>query len=179
MASGAAAKRYAQAIFGIAHDANNHDAWLSDLAAIAEISQHPRASEYLGNPKIAQSDKETVAARLLTTIQPQAMNLVKMLIARRRLDLAPAIFDAFEGLVNEARGISEASVITAVELTEDEAERLRKQLETVTGKQIILTRRVDPDILGGMVARIGAQLIDGSTRPRLDQLRRTLAGAAR
>lgn len=179
MASATAGKRYAQAIFGIARDTGTIDAWLSDLATIAEVSRHPRAADYLSNPKVSQEAKEAAAARLFPGIQPQAMNLVKMLIARRRVDLAPAIFAAYQDLVNEERGIAEAEVTTAVPLTDDEAEQLRDRLAQVTGKQIVLTRRVDPEIIGGLVARIGDQLIDGSTRTRLAQLRRSLAHAAR
>lgn len=179
MASATAGKRYAQAIFSIARENNTIDAWLSDLSAIAEVSRHPRAAEYLSNPKVAVTDKEAVAARLFPTLQPQAMNLVRMLVARRRIDLAPSIFMGFEQLVNNERGIAEAEVTTAVPLTDAEADDLRAKLATLTGKQIILTRRVDEAIIGGMIARIGDQMIDGSTRTRLAQLRRNLANVTR
>ena len=179
MASVNAGKRYAQAIFAIASEKNTIDAWLSDLSAIAEVSRHPRAAEYLSNPKVAVSDKESVAVRLFPTIQPEALNLVRMLVARHRLDLAPAIFTAFENTVNEMRGITEAEVTTAVTLSDAEADEVRTKLAALTGKQIILTRRVDEAIIGGMIARIGDQMIDGSTRTRLAQLRRSLATATR
>lgn len=179
MASATAGRRYAQAIFGLASEKNTIDAWLNDLQVIAEVSQHPRAAEYLSNPKVPFEKKEEVAARLFPSVQPQALNLVRMLLTRQRFELAPSIFAAYEELVNQMRGIAQAEVTTAVPLSDQEAEQLRERLSAATGKQIILNRKVDPEIIGGMVARIGDQLIDGSTRTRLSQLRRTLAGITR
>ncbi|MHB8377115.1 MAG: F0F1 ATP synthase subunit delta, partial [Dehalococcoidia bacterium] len=81
--------------------------------------------------------------------------------------------------VDERRGIAHALVTTAVPLSDDERGAVAARLSAITGKTVDVVPVVDPAIIGGVVARIGDQLIDGSTRTRLKALRRSLEGAAR
>ncbi len=89
--------------------------------------------------------------------------------------LAPQIQEAFEELYLEAQGIAYADVTTAIPLTADEETNVVASLSKLTGKQVKLRTHVDPEIIGGILARVGDQLIDGTVTTQLRQLRNRLA----
>ena len=99
------------------------------------------------------------------------LNLARILVHRGRTALAAQIAEAFQELADAARGIAHAEVTTAVPLSEGEAKAVAEKLAEITGKQVVVQTRVDEGIIGGLVARIGDRLIDGSTRSRLAALR--------
>jgi F-type H+-transporting ATPase subunit delta len=102
---------------------------------------------------------------------------VRLLTAKGRLALLPQIAEAFQELVDDYRGIAHADVLTAVPLDEQGQQELSARLSQITGKSVLIEAHQDPQILGGLVARIGDRLIDGSTRSKLHALRRELAGS--
>jgi F-type H+-transporting ATPase subunit delta len=104
---------------------------------------------------------------------------VRLLGSKGRLELLPQIAEAFQEFVDERRGIAHARVVTAVPLNDDEQRALAERLSQLTGKTVDLRLYHDESILGGLVARIGDRLIDGSTKSKLIALKRRLAGAAR
>jgi F-type H+-transporting ATPase subunit delta len=118
-------------------------------------------------------------AGLEGTIGPLSMNLARILAAKDKLHLLSDIREIFQEKVDEARGVAHAVVTTAVALGDDERSAVAQRLSAVTGKQVEITSVVDESIIGGLVARIGDQLIDGSTRTRLLALKRQLATATR
>ncbi|MGD9143877.1 MAG: ATP synthase F1 subunit delta, partial [Dehalococcoidia bacterium] len=79
-------------------------------------------------------------------------------------------------LLDTYRGIEPAKVITAVPLDEKDKQKLTERLSAVVGKQVVLKAEVDPEILGGIIARVGGKLLDGSTRSKLAALKRELTG---
>jgi len=76
------------------------------------------------------------------------------------------------------QGLEHAEVITAIPIDEEDKEKLAQRLATITGKQIVLAADIDPTIIGGFVARVGDKLIDGSTRARLESLKKRLIETA-
>jgi F-type H+-transporting ATPase subunit delta len=103
------------------------------------------------------------------------MNLLRILVSRQRMHLLPNIVREFEALELEARGIAEADVTVARSVGEAEQEVIARRLSEITGKQVHVQVHVDPGILGGIVVRIGDQLIDSSVAGRLQRLRQRLA----
>jgi F-type H+-transporting ATPase subunit delta len=97
-------------------------------------------------------------------------------VEKGRIELAQQVRDEYQRLLDERRGIAQATVFTAVPLSDDERRAVAQRLQKLTGKEIVLDAQVDPDVLGGLVARIGDRLIDGSTRGRLLALRQSLVG---
>jgi F-type H+-transporting ATPase subunit delta len=106
-------------------------------------------------------------------------NLVKLLESKRRLSLLPQIAESFQSMLDEHNNIAHAQVLTAVSLDEDERNALTSRLSELTGKEVQVEIHEAPEILGGLVARIGDRLIDGSARTKLLALKRQLARATR
>jgi F-type H+-transporting ATPase subunit delta len=176
VASGSAARRYAQAVFDLAQEQNRFDEWYDELSRIAEVVAQPEMKRFLLNARISRSEKRKVANDTILGLSPQAQNLIGLLIQRDRLIDAPRIFAAYEELLFEHKGIARARVTTAVPLDPSEERVVSEQLQRLTGKDIRLTTDVDPSIIGGVVVRVGDRLLDGSTRTLLSELRERLAG---
>ncbi len=174
-----AARRYAEAAFGIARDRGTYAQWQEDLSSIAQLVDDPTAGPYLASLRVGEADKRRLLERALD-IGPLAKNLALLLLQRGRLHLAGQLSAEFERLYNAEHGIALAEVTTAVPVSDAEERAIAARLQEITGaREVRLQTRVDPAIIGGMVARVGDRLIDGSTRTRLVQLRRALAGESR
>lgn len=173
----ASVKRHAQAVFSIALERDELDGWLSDLRRIAQAMAEPQLIAMLETPRLRLSDKTRLLDEVLGGISPLAMNLAYLLVARGRLGIAGKIASEYQRLVNEHRGIQHVEVTTAIPLDDEDRKRLKDRLEAVTDREIVLSAEVDPEIIGGIVARLGDRLIDGSTRSKLKALRRSLIEA--
>lgn len=174
MADGVAARRYAQAIFDIAQERGDIDRWLDDLRLASEVLGEPSVLGFMSNPDVAFGQKQRILMKSLGSLNPLALNVVYLLIQRSRLQTLSDILSEFETLVNELRGIEIAEITTAVPLSDQEAVAVARRLEALTGKRIVLQQSVDEAIIGGMIARVGDKLIDGSVRGKLTALRERL-----
>jgi F-type H+-transporting ATPase subunit delta len=177
MASGAA-KRYAQAVFSLAQERGTLDRWQADLAVLDEVMANPAAEIYLKNPNVSTADKQALLDKVLANGQPEARNLAQILIQRQRLSIVPDLVRIFNDAVLAERGIAVAEVTTAEPLGPNEQEIVRSKLKELIGKEIELRLHTDPSIIGGIVARIGDQLIDGSVLNQLRRLRARLMAPA-
>lgn len=170
---GGAARRYAQAVLELAKQNNTLDRWLSDLKVLNGIFGTERAVESLEDPKLTTESRHAVVNGLVPAgvVQPLALNLLLLLIDRQRLALLPRITQVFQDMYNKEKGIVVADVTTAVPLDAAHQQRLEQQLARITGgKQIELRLHEDPSILGGIIARIGDELLDASVATRLSSL---------
>jgi F-type H+-transporting ATPase subunit delta len=174
-----AAKRYAQAAFEIARDRDSLEQWVADLALVAQVMADPQAMAILSSTKVALADRHRLLEGILEGIDPLVMNLAKLLVAKGRVGIASQVAEAYRDLVDEHSGVAHASVVTAVPLTEPERRAVEERLSRITGKKVVAHLEVEPEIVGGLVARVGDRLIDGSTRSRLLALKRNLAGQER
>ena len=177
MAKTISARRHAQAVFQIALEKKELESWQSDLNMIAEVLGNPQLVAILENPKLQFNQKEKILQNILTGINPVAMNLVYFLVVKNRLRIVEDLVDEYRRLLNAHYGREMAEVITAIPLGDKEKERLQKKLATITQKEVVITTQVDPDIMGGLVAKVGDQVIDGSVRTRLKELRKSLVEA--
>lgn len=172
-----AAKRYAEAVLQLAKEQGRLDEWAQQLDIIAQVLGHPEVAASLDSARIPVAEKLALVERTLSDLEPMALNLAKLLVAKGRAHLAPEIAEAYRELADEEKGIVHAHVITAVPLTEEEKRDLVQRLEAATGRRVVLHAEVDEGIIGGVVVRMGDRLIDGSTRSRLLALKRQLAEA--
>ena len=179
MATRAYAKRYSQAVFEIAQEKGELDSWQSNLERVTRLGDDVALVTLLENPKLPFHEKAKLLAERLGDINPLALNLVYLLVTRGRLNMVGEIADEYQRLLNSYRGIEPAEVITAVPLAEADRLRLAERLSTVVGKQVVIKPEVDISLIGGIVARVGGKLLDGSTRSRLAALKRELSGAVR
>ncbi len=177
MASGAG-KRYAQAVFGLARESGRFDQWQDELARLNELVTDPQASVFLASPNIAESKKTELLDAVLANSQPEARNLAHLLLQRDRLGIVPDIYQIFQDEVLAERGIAVAEVTTAEPLDEQDQQVVKDRLKKLIGKDIELKMNTDPAMIGGIVARVGDQLIDGSVVSQLRRLRNRLAATA-
>jgi F-type H+-transporting ATPase subunit delta len=171
------AKRFSQAVFEIARERNEFDQWIKDLLRMAALAQNGEFISVVENPKFSFTDKVRLANDQLTGLRPLALNLVYILINQNKFALLTDIYTEYQSLLDEYRGIEKADVITAVPLDESEKAKLAQRLGDMTGKKVILNLRVDSNIIGGMIARVGGKIIDGSTKNQLAVLRNELVKA--
>lgn len=175
--SSGAARRYAQAAFEIALETNQLDKWLSDLENLASALEDVGLAAALENPRIPMSARIGLVQTRLSDMAPLTLNLAYLLLVRGRLGLAGGIAQEYGILLDANRGIERAEVTTAVSLAESEKAAVSRRLAEILGKDVRLTTKVDPEIIGGLVARIGDKLLDGSTRNKLIALKRNLIEA--
>ncbi len=175
MADPQAAKRYAQAAFSIAAEEGPGALarWRSDLADVASVLAESGLSTLLADGRMPVAERQALAARALD-VQPLALNLARLLIQKGRSLDARFVEKAFAAMADEAEGLAQAQLTTAVELTPDQVSGIEQRLSTALNRRVSTTAVVDPSILGGIVVRVGDQLLDGSIRTRLRRLRREL-----
>lgn len=172
MLKGAVARRYAEAVFDLGVQEGTLDRWLSDLRLIAEAYSNRRLSFILRQPRVPFTRKEAIVRDLLEKqVTPQALALALLLVERELVEVGPKVAEAFEQKLDDYRGQAKATVTTAIPMDERQLQEVATYLQAITGKKITLETKVDPAILGGLVAQIGDTLIDGSVRRRLAQLR--------
>lgn len=174
MAGQLSAKRHAQAVFEIALEKDELERWQSDLEQIAALAGDERAVAWLESAKTSADHKSRYLEEVLGGISALARNLVELLLSRRSLNAAPAIAAAYEARLREHRGVETATVTSALKLDETAQNRLREELAAIVGREIELTTRVDPAVVGGFVALVGDRLLDGSTRHRLEAMRQEI-----
>ena len=180
MPASASARRYATAAFNVAGETGDYDGWLNVLLEFARVLRMPSARTVFMSPAVPTSQKVAAIDRLLPNATPVVRNFLHILAERDRLDEVPDIADALRELINVRRGIVTAEVTTAIPLDRDMERLVAQRLAAHLGREpdkVTIRSRVDPTIIGGVVARVGDRLIDDSVRGRLDRLRRTLAGA--
>jgi F-type H+-transporting ATPase subunit delta len=173
------ARRYAQAVLDIALEQKELDRWRTDLDKVVAALSDGTFMAVLESPKIKFEDKSRLLKVSLAGISPLALNLVMMLVARGNVNMVPEIAAEYRRLVDEYRGIESADVVTAVPLDKRDEEHLARELGGMTGKKVQLKSRTDPAIIGGIVARVGGKLLDGSTRSKLLALKKELASGGR
>jgi F-type H+-transporting ATPase subunit delta len=170
----ASAKRHAQALFKLALERNEVDKWRDELRTIATTLSDPQLVIILENPKIHLSEKERLIQKCLPELSQLATNFVYLLIAKQRLGILSQTVTEYEHMADALQGLEHAKVTTAVPIDDEEQKKLSERLAAITAKRVSLTTEVDPSIIGGFVARIGDTLIDGSTKAKLEALKKRL-----
>jgi len=173
------AKRYARALVEIGEANGALDKYGSDLTALTEIiSQSRDFREVLVSPVFTKDDKKKISGEILTKIGADTMvkNFVNVLIDRKRIDQLNGIEEAFRSSVDEIRGITRGEVISAEPLEKSHLSRRTEALSKITYKKVLVTTKVDPFLIGGLVARVGDMVFDGTIRTQLNQLKESLKG---
>ena len=179
MARGVYAKRYAQAVFEIALERKELDRWQSDLGKIASLAEDAALVAVLASPRFHFDEKVKLLSERLGEINPLALNLAYLLVTRGRLGVIGDIADEYQRRLDSHHGIERAEVTTAIPLDDEEKLKLEERLGGIVRKKVVLEPEVDSSVVGGFVARIGGKLLDGSTRSKLEALKRELIRAER
>ena len=173
-----AANRYAKALFDVALEEKADLAKINeDLSAVAEVMTTNRelmlAAHRIAVPDEArQAVMEQVADKLGLSVQVK--KLVLLLTAGRKLAMAQDLADAFQDRLQAHQNIVRAEVTSAAPLSPEKTKALEESLSKVTGKKVELSVSVDPELLGGVVAKIGSTVYDGSVKTQLQRMRQEL-----
>lgn len=171
------AKRYAEAAYLLARESGSEDTWSTGLATMSSLFADAEAQALLQSTRVPAADKLRLVEDALADADPLVLNLARLLLHRGRTALGPQIAEAFQETLDEAKGIAHAVVTSAVPLSQEDLNAVVRKLSETTGKKVVVETQLDESILGGLVVRIGDRLIDGSTRTKLEALKRQMAGS--
>jgi F-type H+-transporting ATPase subunit delta len=173
-----AGRRYALAVLEIARSDGSFESWSRAIDGLASLTQRPEFVAALQADGMTDEKFTAVVRQVVPEIRQVELNLFRVLRSKTRLALGPSIASYFTELLDRERGIVRARLRTAVPLDEQQLSAVRQRLTSQTAATVELEAEVDPSILGGAVLQIGDQLIDGSTRRRLQRLRQELTAAS-
>lgn len=170
------AKRYAVALFELTHDQGTDADTLAELTAIRDILvQNPEFTKALLSLRIDEAAKRNMLATLSEGTSQVVANLIQMTYDYRRIQNLPVIITKYEELVNEAAGVVNAEVQTAVPLSDEQVTRLKEQLvQRYQANEVRLTQIVDEDLLGGVIVKANDQILDGSLATKLAAIRQSI-----
>jgi len=171
--------RYALALFELAEEAKAIDQVEHSLLAVRDaLAQSADLREVTTSPLVARGDavKAVTATADQMGLDPTTRSFLGVLAENRRLGQLPQIIRAFRQLATRHRGEQTAEVTSAHPLTDEQVVELRQQLRQRVGREVAIDLNVDPAILGGLVVRIGSQMIDSSIRTRLNALASAMKG---
>ncbi|MGD9819734.1 MAG: ATP synthase F1 subunit delta [Desulfomonilaceae bacterium] len=173
------AKRYAKALVEIALGKDKLDKYGADLSGFTHLIESSRdLREVLVSPVFTKEDKKKIAGDVLSkmTADPMVVNFVKVLIDRKRIDQLQGINAAFADKVDEIRGITRGEIISAEPLTDEDMNQVTEALSKLSGKKVLLQAKVDDFLIGGLYAKVGDMVFDGTIRTQLNQLKESLKG---
>jgi F-type H+-transporting ATPase subunit delta len=172
------ARNYAEALVSLAERANDLDGWGETITEVADaIEADPRLANFLASPKVnAQGKIEIITKAFQDRLPRLFVRFLAAVITNRRQRLIPEIAIEYSLLVDEIQGRVHARVTVAREPDERLRASVEKQLSTITGMRVVPHFVVKPEILGGMIARMGDTVMDGSLARRLETLRSRMLG---
>ena len=171
-----AERLYAKALFEAAEDSGRVDAVQRDLDEFADaVEASPELSAFLANPQVDPAAKVGVLGELSEGSDELVHNFLRLVAAKGRAGQIPGIRDECQALVDRAQGRVAVELTTAFELSDDEAATIVAQIEQSSGRKVEATRKVDPELVGGMILQAGSLRVDASVRGRLERLRHELA----
>ncbi|MDB4953079.1 MAG: synthase delta subunit [Myxococcales bacterium] len=174
MVTGSLSRRYARAVFDLGQEHKNLDKLGADLRAIAKaMKESTELASVLTNPALRRSERRKVIEAVLDKIgvQPHTKNLVWILLEGERLGSLPAISRELDAMTEGLAGRVSAEVISARPLEPAQLTHLTAALEKLSGKKVSISKREDPNLLGGLVAKVGDTVYDGSLLTQLRNLR--------
>ena len=170
---------YARALFEASKEKGRLDQVRDELAHFVQAAADvPELRQLLRNPQLDPRARAEALRDLMEGGDELLRNFLLLLADKGRSRQLEEIARQFERLVAEDEGVVHAELTTAVELSEEEARELLKQVEAASGRKVEATRTVDSDLIGGIVLQVGSHRLDASVRGRLERLRRELVGKA-
>lgn len=177
MISGSIAKRYAKAFIELSIEQHQIETVSREFADFqSKLSSSAPLSAVMTNPSILTEQRLAVLQELLESMKYSDLTrkFLILLAQKRRLDVFDAIVREFSAYDDQRRGVVRVQVTSAVPLTADHESMLVRQIEKLTGRKALVTQKVDPSIMGGIITRMGDLQIDGSLSSRLKRLKKAL-----
>ena len=174
------AKRYAKAIFAVGQEEGKSEAFRETLNVLSDfLEKYPAAMDALTNLLYPMELKEKVMAQLISELQSDQLmaNFLNLVVQKKRADILPEIANEFQLLIDADQNISRGTVISALEISGELQAKVQSTLENITGNKVILTSEIDPAIIGGIVAKVGDLVMDGSIKTQLAGLNESIKGS--
>ncbi|GAA0605273.1 F0F1 ATP synthase subunit delta [Virgibacillus siamensis] len=176
MSEAVVANRYADALFQIANEQGKTEQLMEEFDVLGEIFRtNHELNAFLEHPRVSNSRKKQFIGDVFNDFSVNVKNTLKILVERHRTEVIPSIIDHYIKLMNDAKGIAEATVYSVRELSDDEREQLEKTFAKRLNKQMVkLQNVVDPSVLGGVKVRVGNSIYDGTISGKLQRLERNI-----
>jgi F-type H+-transporting ATPase subunit delta len=173
------ARRYASALADVVIERREEREVQQEIETWASMIQgNPQLKEAFANPTVAYDQKQKVLEELIsrTRVRPTTASFLRVLLRNQRLAQLPEVAERFGQILDERAGVVAAQITTARPISEELKKSLHDALMSATGQTVRLTCATDETIIGGVVARIGSTVFDGSVQNRLERLAEGLAG---
>jgi len=174
------ANRYAKALFAVAQEENAFDEYSKALNEIAAaFAEYPEVRDGLSNPVYPLEARAKVMDYLVEQLGAGGVvkNFLNLIVQKKRAEFLPEIAEAFQVLVDKHNNVCQGTVVSATELSEELKGKVQATLEKLTGKKVNLSAEVDPSIIGGIIARVGDLVLDGSIKSQLTGLKESIKGS--
>jgi F-type H+-transporting ATPase subunit delta len=173
------AEVYARALFEAARDDDVLDRVHDELGEFADALERERSLQvFLFSPYFSSEEKKDGVKRIVTDADERLVNFLELLAERHRMPALFRIRRTFDAMWAEENKLLPVTVTSAVDLDESLVKDIGKRIEEQTGRQVELSSKVDPGVLGGLQVRVGNMVLDATVRNRLEQLRKQVARAA-
>jgi F-type H+-transporting ATPase subunit delta len=172
------ARTYARALFDAAKEQGKLDEIREELDTfVAAIREVPELRALIRNPQLDPQAKAEALTAVLQSADELLRNFARLVAEKGRAPMLEEIAREYNALVAAEERILNVELTTAYELSDNEADSIVKQIEEAAGRRVDAERTVDPELIGGVVVKVGTLEVDSSVRGRLERLRRELAGA--
>ncbi len=169
------AKEYAKALFLLTEELRTTDAVADQLKTVKRIlSENPKYIQLLDTPALVKEEKLSLIDRAFASLDGNLLNLIKILCEKHAVYQFSRMADSFAVLYDESRGIERVEAVTAVAMQKQQIAALKKKMELITGKTVMIHNTVDPSVLGGVILRYSGTQLDGSIRARLEGFEKAL-----
>ena len=171
------ARRYAKALLLISKDDGQTDSYREELSGFANLMEREFAlNQAITNPLYERSSRRKVLQSVVDNlgISKTVKSFLLLLFDKGRFGFIGSIDDFYQKLADELKGIARASLVSATKLSDDTVEKIRAALSKKTNKEIVLEVEQDPELIGGIVTKIGDLVWDGSIKTQLSNMRETL-----
>lgn len=171
------ASRYAKALFELSMDNRSQEKVFSDLRELARVFSEDKAvHEFLVSPMVSIDQRKALLDKALDDkgVSKEVVDLVSLLVRNDRLGVFSEIVNAFEAEADAANNVARGVVRSATALGQDERKRIEDQVERVLKKKVILSYKVDPTVIGGLVAQVGSYTFDDSIAAHLKRMNEEL-----
>nr|WP_298683064.1 F0F1 ATP synthase subunit delta [uncultured Dongia sp.] len=178
-ATGGLAQRYAGALFELADDKHQLDAVVADLAAIAKmIDESADFRRLINSPILTRTEQGKAVTGIVQAAQfnPLIAKFLGLLAQNRRLFALPAMIQAFQKMLADRRGEMTAQVWSARALSPEQQSALTETIKRAHGAKVTMEVKVDPDLIGGLIVKVGSRMIDSSIRTKLQKLQLSMKG---
>ena len=174
------AKRYAKALFAVSQEEGTSEGYRETLNVLGDyLEKHPESMDGLTNLLYPMELREKVMTHLISALQADQFlaNFLNLVVQKKRADILPDIAAEFQALVDADQNVSRGTLISATQISGELQAKIQSTLENITGKKVILATEIDPAIIGGIVAKVGDLVMDGSIKTQLAGLNESIKGS--